>query len=145
MARRPLGSDADEGIAAQAPDEETDLLDVVASAPLAEWANVDGPDDVIKRPTEPVERVDVRQVDGPDSIDAAGSERLQSAQMVQVLHPLELLEERDDARRPAGDVRGEVLEHRQRAFAPAVRDGVRYVCSPAAADAMERRGSDQIS
>jgi hypothetical protein len=87
----------------------------VAAAPEVDVSHVRGVRRAVERPVDQLERVPVVDIGG-----AAAPE----AYVVDVLRPAEELEELDRLRRPAGDVVGELLDHRRRALAPPVGDRV---------------------
>ncbi len=68
--------------------------------------------------------------------------------MIHVLGPAEQLKVLDHARRPAGHVARQLLEHGRRAFAPPKRDGVRHFGARARHfrhDAVQAAIADQIA
>ena len=86
---------------------------------------------------------------GPSTRSSRSSERTSNqpacgADMLEILRPAEQLEELDRVRGPAGDVARELLEHRQRALAPAVVDRLGHVGARADRDRRPQVGAAQV-
>ena len=106
--------------------------DALAAGGAGDRADVDGAGDGVERPAERFERQRVAQVGravvvGPD--------------VVHVLAGGDELEVFDDARRPAGDVAGELLEDGGGALAAAVADGVGDLGARAGGEAARAGGA----
>ena len=117
----PGGRGVVEAHGEQPPEEDADVGEVVtalhtlAAGGAGDRADVDGAGDGVERLAERFELQRVAQVGRPVVV---------GADVVHVLAGGDELEVFDDARRPAGDVAGELLEDGGGALAAAVADGV---------------------
>ena len=103
-----------ERVAVETPQEEADVVDPVPALGLLDLPDVHRVTRVIEGaldPAHPLDRSDV----GPGALRADVLEHLVPAKELEELHRVG---------RPAGDVPGELLEHRQRALASSVVDGL---------------------
>ncbi len=106
----------------EAPEEDRDVRDVVASAAARDPADVDGVREA-DGPRQPLERA--AQPLEPERVAEREKALALGPQVVQVLRRAEQLEQLDGARGQAGDVAGELLEDGRRPLSAAVRDRVR--------------------
>ena len=103
-----------ERVAVETPEEEADVVDAVPALGLVDLADVHGVARVVECALDPA-----HPLDGPDvGPGALGPDVLEH------LVPAEQLEELDGVGRPAGDVPGQLLEHRYGALAAPVVDGL---------------------
>ena len=102
-------------VAAQPPEEQADMRDVEPPGAGRDAAH-------LRRVRAGVERA-VGQLGGRGVAHGGGGRR-RVAHVVHVLRRRQALEELDRARRPAGDVARQLLQHHRRALAAAVCDGV---------------------
>lgn len=122
-------------VGSKPPQEKANIAEVVPPFVLTGEAHVHGVAHEVKRAVEAIDGFRTAQV------GAAGTVH---AKVIEVLIPNEQLKELDGMGRPAGDVTGQLFEHRESTFAAPVVDGLGDVGSSANCVRGSKIRSDEV-